>query len=205
MHPACSLLMPKCCVAVFASILLFLPSFAFGQSNIVQNGSFETVFHVPLMVPPWVWEATGGGLVVGGSFAADGANYVFLSGGSIYQDLQTVPGQEYRVRFAMAGNGSGQRIWMDVYWGEVGIAQATWYGPFTTRSDWAWHEVDVTATSESTRLLFVYSGDWMAALDGVQVYPIPEPGSLLLLCLGLGCALVLSRRWPGCSRDQAPS
>ena len=181
------------CRAILHGTLVFLPSLIFGQSNVVQNGSFETVYQLPLTLPPWVWEATGGGLVVGGSFAADGANFVFLNG-SIYQDLQTIPGQEYRVRFAMAGNGSGQRIWMDVYWGEVGIAQATWYGPFTTRSDWAWHEVDVAATSESTRLLFVYSGDWMAALDGVQVYPIPEPGSVVLLGLGLGCALIFSRR-----------
>src|SRR5262245_8243332 len=69
--------------------------------NIVSNGSFES-FSNGISG----WSTTEGLTWANGySNAADGQAYVFLSG-NIFQDLPTVPGQVYRLRYALAGDPS---------------------------------------------------------------------------------------------------
>ena len=48
-------------------------------------------------------------LALGGPYyqSVEGSQFLFLSGGnagSVYQDIATVPGQTYRIRYAMSGD-----------------------------------------------------------------------------------------------------
>jgi hypothetical protein len=106
-----------------AVLLIFASPMARSQSNIVENGSFETVLFMPFQIPPWTWTSTTGALMTGWIGAGDGVNYMLL-GGTVYQDLVTVSGQQYRLRFAMAGNWNAEDlIWTDVFWGDTRIAR----------------------------------------------------------------------------------
>src|SRR6267142_1331131 len=64
--------------------------------NIVVNGSFESYG------PPLNGWNTTESYNVGNSSPADGQLFVMLSG-NLYQDLPTVPGQVYQLRYAVAG------------------------------------------------------------------------------------------------------
>src|ERR1051326_436205 len=78
-------------------ITLYLqPTFAAAQ-NIVQHGSFE--FGETGSVG-WTGDYGADTLV---PWAADGVNFADVTF-FLYQDLVTLPGQSYHLRFAMAGN-----------------------------------------------------------------------------------------------------
>src|SRR5262245_39022345 len=86
-------------------LLTLLPLMAPAQGNLVLNGSFESWNpFVPLRegVPFWHFEA---GLAVNEG-AAQGANFAMPY--FMFQDIATVPGQTYQVRFAFGGNWDSQ-------------------------------------------------------------------------------------------------
>jgi hypothetical protein len=97
--------------------------------------------------------------------------------GSIYQDLSTVPGQSYRLRFALAANtynnNQSPEKKIEVYWGTPQVAQLSFDGSNQTKDDmgWRYYEYTVTATSSVTRLRFdsLNAGNYGPALDDVSV------------------------------------
>jgi choice-of-anchor C domain-containing protein len=182
---------------------------------IVSNGDFET----PVVPAPWPnyveynagdnidgWTVGFGSVDVMGPDrqAASGNQSVDLSGsaaGSIYQDLETEPGQSYLLRFAMAANPEGPPVikTMEVDWGATVVDTPTSDSTNKTISDmgWTYLEYTVTATAATTRLQFVSLVDtaFGPEIDDVSVTPtsaVPEPAALSLM--GLGAAALLRRR-----------
>jgi len=81
--------------------------------NIVVNGSFESYG------PPLNGWNTTESYNVGNSSPADGQLFVMLSG-NLYQDLPTVPGQVYQLRYAVAGWPLYQGlVTLQTYWGAL--------------------------------------------------------------------------------------
>jgi len=192
--------------AVRAGLLMVLSlsgSFALAD-NIVINGNFETPFAGQDFVMFQPGETFGGWTVtitwvdlVGTSVqAASGVQSVDLSGGSagqIYQDLATVPGQTYELRFAMAGSGVVEQQpplikLMEVGWGTlVDTRSFDITGHTVTDMGWTYHTYDLTAVSSITRLQFTSLIDtqWGPMIDDVSVTAVPEPATTLLVLLGI--------------------
>jgi len=170
-----------------------------GGVDLVVDGSFEP----PRVPAPAYYENVTAGEQVGAWTvssasvdvlgddwqAADGTVSLDLSGnqaGSVYQDLPTVPGREYVVNFALAGNADGPP---DVKQLRVTFGAAVEEFAFSqgdhTEQDMGWvrrqlgadptgpntASVRVTAVEESTRLEFtsLTEGFFGAAIDDVQV------------------------------------
>ena len=162
--------------------------------DVVKNGSFETpdpgsgfsnygTGGTGTSVgagSPW---KVGSGNVdhVGGRFdAAKGKGAIDLNGltaGSVYQDLSTVPGAVYRLRFAMAGNteGGAQVMTLAIRWGGTQIATRSFntQGHTPRSMGWSYRNYTVRATSSKTRLEFASlappSGQFGPAIDDVTV------------------------------------
>ncbi len=198
--------------------LLMVPtlsaSFALAD-NIVVNGNFETpfagqdfvMFQPGEMFGGWTVAITWVDLVGRSVQAASGVQSVDLSGGSagqIYQDLATVPGQTYELRFAMAGSGpelQTPRIkQMEVGWGSslVDTLSFDTLGHTANNMGWTYHTYDLIAVSSITRLQFTSFIDtpWGPMIDDVSVTPVPEPALVVLLGLGVG-GVLLRMRAPG--------
>jgi hypothetical protein len=148
--------------------------------------------------------------------AADGSQFVDLQGdygynGGVYQDISTVAGDRYLLKFAMSAMSTcygslygpnGDKT-ASVNWGgtisditvspsSAGCTSATY--PIS----WTYFEMNVTATGNTTRLMFSDNMNWNTAygmaLDDVsleRVSDVPLPGTLGLLGIGLaGLGLV---------------
>jgi hypothetical protein len=171
-------------------------------SNLVVNGSFETpqvpsnangiTLRAPANIGGWTLDQNdvdlakgrpdAGPTVSGYQLPPDGTQFLFLSGftaGSIYQDLATVAGTAYRLRFAMSGD-PGKPGWplikhMEVDWGSGVVATPTFDITSTDfdKMGWVYHEYTVVATTTTTRLRFS-SLDFDPtgpAVDDVSVVP----------------------------------
>jgi choice-of-anchor C domain-containing protein len=115
---------------------------------------------------------------------ASGHNSVDLDGhlrGAIYQDTATVPGQSYRLRFAMAGNpdrsfGEPAVKQMQIWWGGASLDTLVFdTSAFATVGmGWQYQEYLVTATTNTTRLRFVSltGQETGATLDDVSLTAI---------------------------------
>ena len=140
--------------------LLADPSFELGGSN-----------------PPWQstnlaedYLRTGG--------AADGGKWVSLSGGgtaSLWQDLPTVTGRTYAIRFATVGYDSAQPVRMRVKWGDQVLGVVELLGD--DASFWNWTNLTATATASTTRLAFENLAE-PAGIDGLSVVWLNEPPSI---------------------------
>ena len=168
------------------------------QSNLVKNGGFENG------LIGWGW--TYNVALFSFSDPEGGDNYVGVYG-TLYQDLNTTPGQQYDVRFAMAGNFNlPQTAELDVQWGSL-----TWNpaGHSIYNLGWVWGDFDVTATSLTTRLTFKNPNvgtQNIPLLDAVQVVAVPEPSSLWLISVGiLGALLAAVIRNQGIASNRLPS
>ncbi|MBI4306487.1 MAG: choice-of-anchor C family protein, partial [Chloroflexi bacterium] len=156
--------------------------------SIVANGDFESPSVGGVNWKPYSnQQSFGGWTVSNGSVdvvheryaqAGSGQQWVDLSGsavGAIHQDLTTVPGRSYTLRFAMSGNPEGppQVKQMDVYWGDTVIGSPTFNTSGHTRQSmgWVYLEYPVTATGASTRLKFLSqsNGAYGPGVDNVSV------------------------------------
>lgn len=165
-----------------------------GADNIVFNGGFEQGG------TGWGWTYNRG-IAYGLPDAADGRNWCDVFG-TIYQDLPTVAGQEYQLRFALAGNcniGTPQVI--DVLWGEAAVGSASWspIGHTIDHLGWVWTDLDLVASDSSTHLTFSnpYVGDGsgrIARVDAISVIAIPEPAALPLISIGLAAFAAFKRQ-----------
>jgi choice-of-anchor C domain-containing protein len=165
------------------------------SSDALADGSFET----PVVPGNWVTrfagESIGMWTVQSGSVdqaastlwaAADGLQSLDMSGstaGVIYQDVQTVPGQLYTLRFALAGNTAGGSATkgLNVTWDVASaaspavVASTTFAtsGASPTDMRWAYHEYTLAATVSVMRLRFVSleNSAYGPALDDVTLVP----------------------------------
>jgi choice-of-anchor C domain-containing protein len=182
---------------------VFMAGLGFGISSraaTIQNGSFE---QLQLSAPYTVFYAGndlgGGWIVENGTVeiihdywpAAEGHQSIDLNGifeeiGTIYQDVVTVPGRTYKIKFAFAGNpedpGTDKRI--KVFWNEGEVADLTFNTAGRSLSDmgWGYHTYTVTATGATSRLKFqsLSHGFLGPAIDDVSIEELTTdaPGSL---------------------------
>ena len=124
-----------------------LPGNIFKEPSWEGTGIFGTLF--------WGMSGSIGG-IVNGFGAPDGVTWLELGGGArIWQDVPTVPGHQYAVRFACAG-GVHMQIWAD------GQLAGTLMIPHEDGGYWHWPEFTFVATNTTTRVLF-------DALNGAQM------------------------------------
>jgi choice-of-anchor C domain-containing protein len=164
----------------------------------IQNGSFEELQIGSSYVPFFTGADLGGHWIVeSGSVeivrdywpAAEGHQSIDLSGvfedvGTIYQDVATVPGRTYKIKFAMAGNpedpGTDKR--MKVFWNDGEVADLTYNTAGRSLSDmgWRYHSYTVTATGEVSRIKFrsLTISFLGPVIDDVSIEELPTVGSL---------------------------
>lgn len=154
------------CKGVWALVL----ASAFPAQAAVSNGGFEQPGAGSLYRAFLAGENIGGWIVESGSVeivgtywnAAEGNQSLDLSGlwdwaGTIYQDIPTVPGQVYKIRFAFAGNPEDQAVKdAKVFWNDTELAKLTvdTAGRSFTDMGWTYYDYEVTATGTSGRLKF---------------------------------------------------
>ena len=219
------------------AVLLAILGASANASSLVANGSFESptasacnngsaICRGNGVNSTWSAGQNMGGWVVATSSvdlfnnlfanAADGSQFVDLQGdygynGGVYQDISTVAGDRYLLKFAMSAMST---CYGSIY-GPNGdkTASVTWG---ETRSDftlspssdgctstpfpisWTDFELVVTATGNTTRLMFSDNMNWNTAygmaLDDIsleRISEVPLPRTLGLLGIGLaGLGLV---------------
>lgn len=167
---------------------------------LVTNGSFQSgpEFYADGWTHHWTaWartDSTFNGVGYVGSSPYGGRFVTFNEGNSaplnwIKQDLVTVVGQEYKLRFAYgaSGNDSDQRLNLKV--GTLDTVFLDGTGSYNLSTLWQEVEVNFFATSTTTELLFTdvgsggHQGDMF--LDNVSVEAVPEPALLGLLGLAM--------------------
>jgi choice-of-anchor C domain-containing protein len=172
----------------YVSVLLNTTPVAAG--NAVKDGSFEwpkapdgatRTYVAPQRLSDWHVASGSIDIVDGGYWQpAVGNQSLDLSGvdaGDIFQNVQTVPGQTYRIQFAMAGNPLGPPAMkqLALYWDGEQVAVKNFDTAAHSPSDMGWmvKSVKVTATKSTSRLEFrsLTDGAYGPALDRVRVTP----------------------------------
>jgi choice-of-anchor C domain-containing protein len=157
------------------------------------------------------WMVTAQSIDIVGSLwvAADGKQSVDLTGspgaGTIEQFLLTVPGQRYRIRFALAGNGGVPAVKeLAVAWGDrdIGTQRFDTTGRTATAMGWEYKEYTVTASGSATRLAFrsLTEGSYGPVIDDVSVVAlgagaVVTPSSAPSAVLASASAVPPRRRW----------
>jgi len=173
-----------------------------GQGTVIVNGGFDLPEGASYSIAPWV--GTGTLLyTAGGCQNADGPNSMGIISGLLYQDVATAPGQSYLLTFYVAGwapNGPLPVIHnLAVDWGtqRVGVTSFDSTGRTFQNMGWVQETFQVQSSGALTRLAFSnpnsISNPNVPLLDAVQLVPIPEPASWVLL--GLAGATVVARKW----------
>jgi len=185
-------------LALLALSAAFVPVRLPAQVNLVQNGSFGGGFNNG----PSGWTSSGVGLFLGyaGEAAEGDVNFANIEGGGfLYQYLDTIPGQIYDLRFAMAGNINWPGlITMNTLWDGNNVRMTTWNptGHTFTNLGWIYTDVEVLATSSLTQLEFENLGqaEQQPFLDAVSVTIVPEASTSKLLGTIALPAFLLFRR-----------
>jgi len=172
---------------LIAAALLLSQSRLSAQQNIVQNGSFDVGWENNSIID---WGYTYNEGLDEGCPDADADGCYAEVYGTLFQDLQTVPGQTYQLQFALSGISVPSTL--DVLWGGESIGSVSWSpaGHNADNMGWVWFDFDVTASSSSTQLAFdnpflADGSGRIPDLDAVTVEAVPEPESLWLLGFGL--------------------
>jgi choice-of-anchor C domain-containing protein len=135
--------------------------------------------------------------------AANGTRSVDLnqtSPGGVSQTFDTVTGLVYRVVFNLAGNPDGGPTVKTLQAAATGNAAQSYSfdttGATLSNMRWSTQEYRFTATGTSTTLGFTSTtaGSYGPAIDNVQVQPLPEPGTWMLVGLGLITLIARSNR-----------
>ena len=186
---------------IMALILFVLAMSAFESSagvNIVSNGDFEIIVdgYYP---PPWQFSHGFNGFVNEPSKVASGGNCVFIggiSGGDMWQDLNTVVGQTYELSFFERGDDPGQTerlSLLNVWWGSQEVGS---YANDNKVSGWNHYDLNVIASSTTTRIDFQQASFSIGSygypgIDAVSVMAIPElPTSRLFAVTLVMCLAV---------------
>jgi hypothetical protein len=173
-------------IRILVAVLLATASFQSLKAipvNLVQNGSFEQG------LTGWGYTYNWG-VWLGFPGAPDGRNWGEVDG-TIYQTLSTAPGQQYDLRFALAGNANISALMvMNVLWGGSQVGTLSWNpaGHNINNLGWIWADFTVTATSPTTLLTFQdpYVGDGSGRvdfIDAISVTAVPECSSTLFLLM----------------------
>lgn len=185
-----------------AVALLMLATSMFASTAQVMNGGFETGDFTD-------WTQFGDTSFNGvcsvstcpGGYAPYVGNYAAFFGpvgdtGGIYQDITTVPGQQYTISFYLALPEGGTPNFFSVQFGTGSLSLTDFPGTF----DYGLFQFTDIATSTTTRLTFTFRDDpayWF--LDDVNVSTggtTPEPGTLVLFASGiLGVAGIARRKF----------
>jgi hypothetical protein len=166
-------------------LLAFLAPQATAQ-NIVVNGSFES-YGPPLSA----WSTTES-YNVDNTDPADGLLFAMLTG-NLYQDLPTVPGQVYQLRYAVAGWPLHQGLTtLQTYWGGTLVATTIFdtTGHSNENLGWIYVTNNVLATASPTRLWFAnptYGSTIVPDLDAVSAVPIDATPTA---CIGAPAGIV---------------
>ncbi len=178
-------------IAVFLSVAVSATPYTPPES-LLKNGSFEKA----VAIDPWGftvltapdeagidgWKVESGSVDLKGGYvvAADGLNSVDLTGyneGSISQAFPTVVGQEYKVKFYMAGNTAGEPM-VKTMKADVGGEPETFSFDATGKTllDMGWEKKHFvfTATADTTTLTFTSTvPDYFGpVIDKVTVRPV---------------------------------
>jgi hypothetical protein len=175
-------------LAVLVSAALFgLSGRPAAAANIVVNGSFEdtaldtNTWGVFGSIPGWT-TAFGPGIEIQNNVAGspfDGGQHVELDSdesSGIYQDLTTVPGAGYILKFAFSprpGTDSSDNI-LNVSWGGNLVATLSADGSQLDDTSWQVFTYHLTAAGSTTRLEFDdagFSNSLGTYLDAVSVEP----------------------------------
>lgn len=170
--------------------------------SLVVNGSFENpagiypyqVFSTESSLPGWTVE-NGTVEITAGTYwqAAEGAqsldlNGIFESIGTIYQDIPTVPGQTYKLRFAYAGNpecGSPTLKTANVFWNGSLVTNLSFdiTGHSNFNMGWTYYQQFLVATGTTTRIRFQATSPTFCGLtlDDVSVVPVSYNGAAPLI------------------------
>ncbi len=213
--------------AVLLSSLLFAvsqPAVARAQ-ELVANGGFEDntggggrpagnpilVQPIPLAVPSLFtgWLANGLSTSIGNSAyllppnsgGFDAAFGQVGATGSLFQDLVTIPGQQYTLSFFLAldsGGNGGSGLNFTATWDGVPVYSRVDDGS-TVILNYVQYTFKVTASSGTTRLEFIGQNDpAFYFLDDVSVRPdvvaVPEPGTWAAAALAAGLVIRRVRR-----------
>jgi hypothetical protein len=183
--------------------------------NLVGNGSFESLSFSPdVNLSPWQWSGCMSLVVNEPQRAAEGSNFAVVCG-LIYQDIATVPGLTYEVRFAFGGNEQEQqnRESLHVTWASQEIATIP-VTPVPQQSpQWRYLTYDVVTENNTTRLGFTsYPGQAFPYIDEVSVVVVPEPSVFSLFAfvtvgrfgLSLFRLIVTTRDRGALESDQEP-
>jgi choice-of-anchor C domain-containing protein len=193
------------------AVVAFLATSGKSNASLITNGSFEgsgtintyqTLGTGSTLIDGW--KVTAGSIDWIGNYwkASDGDRSIDLSGnvpGTIVgQSFDTAIGQQYKVRFDMAGNPDRPSIkTLEVKVAEV-VQEFTFDSNGKTKIDMGWVQKSLTfvAVSETTSLQFRDLGitAWGVALDNVSVDAVPEPTTLAIWGTLGGLGLIAARR-----------
>jgi hypothetical protein len=142
---------------------------------LLSNGSFEDPVissSIGYNVPVTCWTSPAGFEVhrnAWGLPAADGNQWIeldFYYNTSIYQDIPTVPDQDYIITFAFSDRPGGGASAMRLLWDGIQVARVT-----SGTTQWDFYSYTVTATNTTSRVEFAADGasdsvgDWLDAVS----------------------------------------
>jgi hypothetical protein len=140
--------------------------------NLLQEPSWEGT-----RLEPQYWQTSGSiGGMIGGPSGVDGTTWPTLStGAAIWQDIATIPGHEYEIRFAFGIGGCCGIAGVRTYWNsnDLGILY-NWID----EGYWHWGEFIVTASNTTSRVLF-QNVHTSAHMDAFSVVDLTAPPTIV--------------------------